>query len=56
MPVRMLLGHPQPWELPASAAVMLAATYGLVRLAGRAYSGNILRFGGRVTLRDAVRP
>ena len=40
MPARMLLGHPAPWELPVSAAVTLAATYGLVRLAGRAYSGN----------------
>ena len=56
MPARMLLGHAQPWELPASAAVMLVATYGLVRLAGRAYSGNILRFGGRITLREVLRP
>src|SRR5262249_12350028 len=51
MPARMLLGHAQPWELAASVALMLVATYGLVRLAGRAYSGNILRFGGRVTVR-----
>lgn len=56
MPARTLLGHPPPWELPASVAVMLAATYGLVRLAGRAYSGNILRFSGRVTLRGVLRP
>ena len=56
MPARMLLGHAQPRELPASVAVMLVATYGLVRLAGRAYSGNILRFGGRVTLRGMLRP
>jgi ABC-2 type transport system permease protein len=56
MPARMLLGHAQPWELPASVAVMLVATYGLVRLAGRAYSGNILRFGGRITLRELLRP
>src|SRR5215831_15729929 len=27
---RMLLGHAQPWELAASAALMLAATYGHV--------------------------
>ena len=53
---RMLLGHAEPWELPASVAVMLVATYGLVRLAGRAYSRNILRFGGRVTLRGVLRP
>jgi ABC-2 type transport system permease protein len=56
MPSRMLLGHAAPWELPASAAVMLAATYALVRLAGRAYSGTILRSGSRVTLREALRP
>ena len=55
-PARMLLGHAEPWELPASVAVMLVATYGLVRLAGRAYSRNILRFGGRVTLRGVLRP
>ena len=56
MPARMLLGHAQPWELPASVAVMLAAMYGLVRLAGGAYSGTILRFGGRVTVRGMLRP
>jgi ABC-2 type transport system permease protein len=56
MPARMLLGHAQPWELPASVALMLATTYGLVRLAGRAYSGNILRSGGRVTVRGMLRP
>ena len=56
MPARMLLGHAAPWELPVSAAVTLAATYGLVRLAGRAYSGTILRSGSRVPLREALRP
>jgi ABC-2 type transport system permease protein len=56
MPARMLLGHAAPWELPVSAALMLAATYGLVRLAARAYSGNILRSGGRVTVRGMLRP
>ena len=56
MPARMLLGHAAPWELPASAAVTLAATYGLVRLAGRAYSGTILRSGSRVTVRQALQP
>ena len=56
MPARMLLGHAQPWELPVSVALMLVATYGLVRLAGRAYSGNILRFSGRVTVRGMLRP
>jgi len=56
MPARMLLGHPAPWELPLSAAVTLAATYGLVRLAGRGFCGTILRSGSRATLREALRP
>jgi ABC-2 type transport system permease protein len=56
MPARMLLGQAAPWELQTCAAVTLAATYGLVRLAGRAYSGTILRFGRRVTVREALRP
>ena len=56
MPARVLLGHAAPWELPVSVAVMLVATYGLVRLAGRAYSGTILRFGSRATLRGMLRP
>jgi len=56
MPARMLLGHAESWELPVSVAVMLVATYGLVRLAAKTYSGTILRFGGRVTLRGVLRP
>ena len=55
MPARMLLGYVAPWELPVSVAVTLAATDHLVRLAGRAYSGTILRFGSRVTVRAALR-
>ena len=55
VPARMLLSHPAPWELPASAAVTLAATYCLIRLAGRAYTGTILRTGGRAALREALR-
>jgi len=55
MPARMLLGHTAPWELPVSVAVTLAATCDPVRLAGRAYSGTILRFGSRVTVREALR-
>jgi len=56
MPARMLLGHAGPWELVASVVLMLFATYGLIRLAGRAYAGNILRSGGRVTVRGLLRP
>jgi hypothetical protein len=33
---------------------MVIAMWGLIRLAGRIYSGALLRFGGRVPLRDLV--
>lgn len=44
------------WQMLTSAAVMLLAMWGLLRLAGRVYSGALLRFGGRVPLRELVRP
>ena len=40
------------WEIVLAAAIMLAATYGLVRLGGAVYSGSLLRTGGRPRLRD----
>lgn len=43
------------WQMLTSAAVMVLAMWGLIRLAGRIYSGALLRFGGRVPLRDLVR-
>jgi hypothetical protein len=35
-----------------AAAIILAATYGLVRLGGAVYSRSLLRAGGRPRLRD----
>lgn len=43
------------WQLLTAAAVMVLAMWGLIRLAGRIYSGALLRFGGRIPLRDLVR-
>ena len=34
---------------------MVVTIYGMVQLAGRIYAGAVLRFGGRVRLRDAWR-
>lgn len=42
------------WQLLASAAFMLFVMWGLIRLAGRIYSGALLRYGSRVPLRDLV--
>lgn len=52
---RAAVGHVAPWEIVVSAALVLACTYGLVRLAGRIYTGAILHTGPRVKLRDAWR-
>lgn len=52
---RAAVGDVAPWEVPLSVALVLAFTYGLIKLAGRIYSGGILRTGGRVKLRDAWR-
>ena len=55
MPTRAALGNAPPWEVPLAVALSLAATYGLVRLAGRIYAGAILSFGAKVKLRQALR-
>jgi len=52
---RAAVGDVAPWEVPVSVALVLAFTYGLIKLAGRIYTGGILRTGGRVKLRDAWR-
>ena len=52
MPVRIAVSSVAPWEIALAVAVMLAATYGLVRLGGAVYSGALLRTGSRPRLRD----
>jgi ABC-2 type transport system permease protein len=52
MPVRIAVGEVPAWEIMSAAAIILAATYGLVRLGGAVYSGSLLRTGGRPRLRD----
>jgi ABC-2 type transport system permease protein len=42
-------------QLLTSAALMMLVMWGLIRLAGRVYSGALLRFGGRIPLRELVR-
>ena len=52
MPVRIAVGDVPAWEIMLAAAIILTATYGLVRLGGAVYSGSLLRTGGRPRLRD----
>ncbi|MCA1843267.1 MAG: ABC transporter permease [Actinobacteria bacterium] len=52
---RAALGTVAPWEVPLSAALMLGATYALVRLAGRVYAGGLRTTGRRLKLKEAWR-
>ncbi|MGD2051503.1 MAG: ABC transporter permease [Acidimicrobiia bacterium] len=55
MPTRMAVTSVPAWEVAVSVGLLLAATYGLIRLGGRIYAGAILRIGAKVRLRDAWR-
>ena len=54
MPLRIAFGKVAAWEVWLSAVLMLAATYGVIRLAARLYAGALMR-GGKVRWRDAWR-
>lgn len=55
MPARVAVAHVGAWEVALAATIMLAATYGLVRLAAAVYSGALLRTGARPRWRDVLR-
>ena len=54
-PVREAGGSAAWWEAPLAVALMLLAVAGLVVLAARVYEGSVLRMGGTVGLREALR-
>lgn len=53
VPIRQAQDAIASWETLLSVGVMVLATYGLVRLAGRVYAGAILNLGVRMKLKDA---
>ena len=55
MPVRISLGAATPFEVVAALVASIGSTALLIPLAGRVYSGAVLRTGARVKLRDAWR-
>lgn len=55
MPIRMAGGDAATWEIVLSLTLMVLATYGLIRFAGRVYAGGLLQWGGRVKWREAWR-
>lgn len=52
MTYRVAVSAAPAWQLVSSAIFMALVIWGLIRVAGRIYSGALLRFGGRVALRD----
>jgi ABC-2 type transport system permease protein len=55
MTYRVALHAAPTWQLVSSALFMALVIWALIRVAGRIYSGALLRFGGRVPLRDIWR-
>jgi ABC-type Na+ efflux pump permease subunit len=55
MIVRIAHGGVPLWQNALATALMAVTIYGVVRAAARVYAGGVLRFGGRVPLREAWR-
>jgi ABC-2 type transport system permease protein len=55
MPVRQAAGGAEWWEVVVAVVLMLVAIATIVRVGGRIYSGALLRTGGKVKLREALR-
>ncbi len=53
VPIRTVQSAIRWWELVLAVLVMAAATYGMIRLAGRLYQGGILHIGQRMKVREA---
>ena len=55
MSAKMMIGTAETWEIIVSIVLMVASTYGMIRLAARLYQGSVLQTGMRVRWRDAWR-
>lgn len=55
MPLRQAAGNAAPWEIVLAVVLMLAATAVMLRIGGKVYSGGLLRTGGKVKVREALR-
>jgi ABC-2 type transport system permease protein len=55
VPVRVALGAIPAWQYLAALIITIGTIIGFVFVAGRIYAGGLLRYGGRVKVRDAWR-
>lgn len=54
MPARIAAGEAAVWEVVLAVAIMVVATWVMVRVAARVYTAALLRTGGRVPVRQAL--
>lgn len=55
MPVRQAAGEVAIWEIGLAVVLMLAAIALIIRLGGRIYAGALLRTGGKLKVREALK-
>jgi len=55
MPARIALGTVNWWEYPLVTVIMLVSIYAIIRAASAVYAGGLLRGGGRLSWRTALR-
>ena len=55
MPIRMAAGVAPAWQVVLAVVLTLLTIAGTVWIGGRMYANSVLRFGGRVRIRDALR-
>jgi ABC-2 type transport system permease protein len=55
VPMRAATGELPAWEGATAVVLMLIAIYGMIRFAGRMYTGAVLRTGAKVRIREALR-
>ena len=55
MPVRQAAGEAAWWEVVLAVVLMLVAIAVIVRIGGRVYAGALLRTGGKVKIREALK-
>jgi ABC-2 type transport system permease protein len=55
MPVRIAAGVAEPWEILVSVLLTITSIWLVIRIGARIYMNGILRTGGRVPVREALR-
>jgi ABC-2 type transport system permease protein len=55
MPMRIFLGTAEWWEPLLALVILIATTLVVIALGSRIYSNSLLRMGGRVSLKDALK-